>query len=192
MRKMKSAMIGLLATITTAIASDSLAQFPGGGLPGGGSSRGGYPGGTRGGDRSRPESPREKPPIAQEDASDRVDSRLERLREDLQLLPSQQAAWKAYAESVTAFADDITRERTRDQPNTVQTPIERIDRMVEVARNRLTALEDIAAAAKALYSTLTPEQKESAATRVVTLIPAGGAGGPSSFPGRAQQPRGSP
>jgi len=47
---------------------------------------------------------------------------------------------------------------------------QRIDRAVDVARDRLTAVEDIALAAKALYANLTPPQREAADPRLANLI----------------------
>ena len=48
--------------------------------------------------------------------------------------------------------------------------MQRLDHSVDVARNRLTALEDIAAAAKALYEQLTPDQQARADPRLATLV----------------------
>lgn len=49
--------------------------------------------------------------------------------------------------------------------------LQQLDRAVDVARNRLTALEDIASAAKTLYGSLTPQQKSLADSRFTTIIP---------------------
>jgi hypothetical protein len=55
----------------------------------------------------------------------------------------------------------------RPAPANVQ---QQIDRIVDAARNRLTALEDIAQAAKALYAKLAPEQQPAADPRLANLM----------------------
>ena len=57
--------------------------------------------------------------------------------------------------------------------------VQQIDGIVDSARNRLTALQDIAASAKALYETLSPEQKPVADARLATTIPDAFTGRPS-------------
>ena len=47
---------------------------------------------------------------------------------------------------------------------------QQIDRQVDAARNRLTALEDIAQSAKALYASLSPEQRPAADPRLANLM----------------------
>ncbi|HSQ03725.1 MAG TPA: Spy/CpxP family protein refolding chaperone, partial [Burkholderiales bacterium] len=96
--------------------------------------------------------------------------RLGLLEDDLQLTGAQQAAWQRYADRVKAMANDIARERTRAEPAERQTVVQQIDRAVDVARNRLTALEDIAAAAKSLYGVLTPEQQTRADPRLANIV----------------------
>ncbi len=188
MNKIRFAAICLAAVVVAGATLDACAQFPGGGFPGGSgrSSRGDNSAGGRGGERNRADGPRQRPPFEAEDAADRVDTRLERLREDLQLRDDQKAAWEKYADRVLALADDISRQRVRDQAKSEESPVERLNGIVDVARNRLTALEDIAAALKALYPVLTPEQKKLAATRLISLIPTA-ASGPSSFSRGARQ-----
>jgi hypothetical protein len=48
--------------------------------------------------------------------------------------------------------------------------LQRIDRAVDMARDRLTAIEDIALAAKSLYARLTPEQQQVADPRLANII----------------------
>lgn len=181
MQLTKKAIVLLLAIVTVAAAPELLAQFPGGG----------FPGGMRGGARNRPDnSAREQRPVPREDLSDRIELRLEQLRGDLGLAPEQQGAWKSYADRITAYADDISRERDRVQSDAPANSLAQIDRAVDLARNHLTALEDIAAAAKTLYGTLTAEQKKTADSRLASLIPAAG-GGPAFSPDRAASQRNS-
>jgi hypothetical protein len=91
---------------------------------------------------------------------------LEELREDLKLRPQQQPAWDAYVEKVRTLAADVERERRRASAPVEAAALARIDRAVDAARNRYTALEDIAVAARALYATLSPEQKAVADQRL--------------------------
>ena len=80
----------------------------------------------------------------------------------------QEPLWQAYVDKVRALGNDLARERGRRpaQANVEQ----QIDRIVDAARNRLTALEDIAQAAKALYAKLLPEQQPAADPRLANLM----------------------
>jgi hypothetical protein len=97
---------------------------------------------------------------------------LAELQEDLKLTADQQAAWDAYARNVKALASDVARERDRTKEVMQKKVLQRLDHAVDVARNRLTAVEDIAAAAKKLYAGLTPEQQSMADPRLATAIAA--------------------
>jgi len=90
------------------------------------------------------------------------------LHEDLKLTAEQAPLWQAYLDKVRALGNDVARERGRRpaQGNVQQ----QIDRIVDAARNRLTALEDIAQAAKALYAKLAPEQQPAADPRLANLM----------------------
>jgi hypothetical protein len=55
--------------------------------------------------------------------------------------------------------------------STQNSALKRIDRSVDAARNRLAALEDIADAAKTLYTLLTPDQLAVADPRLAALVP---------------------
>lgn len=105
------------------------------------------------------------------------------LHEDLKLTPVQEPLWESYLEKVRALGNDIVRERTQ-QPAGRTVP-QQIDRTVDVARNRLAALEDIAQAAKDLYAKLTPEQQPVANPRLANLMtmPLAQAGGGPGGPG---------
>jgi len=161
----KFAVIYLLAAITACAAPDLLAQFP----PGGG----GFPGGGMRGGRHHPDSSgKDKRPAIQENAADLVEYRLELLQEDLKLAPGQENAWVAYADKVRALTSDLLRERSRARTTDKQTnALQQMDHAVDVARDRLTALEDIAAAAKVLYASLNPEQKMLTDSRFTTIVP---------------------
>jgi hypothetical protein len=115
----------------------------------------------------------------------------------LKLSPNQQKLWDPYADKVRALTGDIVRERTRAlaQTGAQLTAPQQIDHALDVARNRLTALEDIAVSAKALYAGLMPEQKLLADSRFATILPmlAGNAqatGAPAQTPGGRSGPDG--
>jgi len=92
---------------------------------------------------------------------------LHEFHEDLKLSPAQEPAWLAYEDKLRALEADIARERRQSAQMGV---LLRIDRAVDVARDRLTAVEDIAIAAKTLYGRLSPEQQETADPRLANLI----------------------
>jgi len=135
----------LLAGVTTA----ALAQFSG-------------RRGRRGGDDQKKGG--EEPPVNQ------IEVTLHEFHEDLKLTDAQEPAWEAYVDKVRALINDAAKEQ-RGQRQSVQTTVlQRIDRIVDSARNRLTALEDIAQSAKSLYSGLTPEQQKMADPRLANII----------------------
>ncbi len=115
------------------------------------------------------------------------------LHEDLKLTPVQEPLWESYLDKVRALGNDIARER-RPLGSAGGNVTQQIDRIVDTARNRLTALEDIAQAAKDLYARLTPEQQPAASPRLANLMmmplaqqaAPGGPGGP----GGRQRPSG--
>ena len=163
----------LLAMFTAAAAMPALAQF--GGRRRGGMDKGGMEKGGEGG----------------EPRVNMLEVTAHELEEDLKLTPEQQPLWQSYLDKVRALGNDIARERSRKSaaPANVQQQIERI---VDAARNRLTALEDIAQAAMALYAKLAPEQQPAADPRLANLMampltvpeaPRGRPGGPSGYRG---------
>ena len=97
---------------------------------------------------------------------------LHELQEDLKLVPEQQPLFDAYAETVRGLANDVVRERQGQSAAKAASVslLERIDRNVDGLRNRLTAVEDIAQAAKTLYARLNPEQQRAADPRLATLM----------------------
>ena len=132
------------ALAALSLATPALAQF-------GGRRRGGPPDGKGG--------PREQ---------NGFEVTLHELHEDLKLSPEQEKAWQSYERKLRALVDDQRRERGR-LSEAVELP-KRIDRIVDVARNRLTAVEDAAEAAKALYSGLTAEQQAAANPRLANVM----------------------
>ena len=131
----------------------------------------------------------EQGPVIQEDAVSLTEYRLQLLREDLKLTSVQQPLWDAYAGKVSALAADISREQGRLRATLQLKALERIDQSVDVARNRLTALEEIASAAKALYGRLTPEQQTIADARLATTLPTNTVAGPGGAADSRARPR---
>jgi LTXXQ motif family protein len=156
----KSALIFLLAAATALAVPESTAQMGGGG----------YPGGARGGPGNMSREKRAPQPGR---GADQFELVLEEFREDLHLAPEQQGAWDRYVDKLRAMATDMGRERTQMQSEMQSDALQQIDRRVDFARDRLTALEDIAYAARALYNTLTPEQKKVADSRLARVLPQG-------------------
>jgi hypothetical protein len=88
----------------------------------------------------------------------------------LKLQPQQQAAWDTYAQRVRALMLDQLRGIPR-APENEDAP-HQINRRVDVVRNRLAAMEDVADAAGQLYTLLSPEQRKLADELLPTTVPA--------------------
>ena len=156
----------ILSTFILAIAAaDASAQM--GGRRGG--ARGGADGAAKGQERPLP-------------GIDQLALIIEELREDLKLTADQQAAWDTYARNVEALASDVARERSKAREVIRMKVLQRLDHAVDVARDRLTAVEEIAAAAKKLYAGLTPEQQSKADPRLATVLAAAADSGPANVP----------
>ena len=103
--------------------------------------------------------------------------RLMVLEVELQLQAEQQEAWRTFSQKVLAYASDLSRDRARagvpeaDQSNG---GLQRIDTATAIARSRVTELEEIGTAAKALYATLSPDQKKVADKEISAMIAPGG------------------
>jgi hypothetical protein len=183
-----------LATIIAALAlmpSLALAQYPGGGGQPSGGSRGGMGGSSMGrGSMGQPRDTTRAP----EDATVQLQIQLVELEEDLRLAPDQRAAWATYADRMRRLVGDIARNR-----NAMRFPTgpaaQQFDFLADMLRNRLTAFEDVADAGKALYATLTPDQREVADRRLarmaVMLVDAGQASGGGAIGGASPGGRGS-
>jgi parvulin-like peptidyl-prolyl isomerase len=174
----RTAVLLLLAGITALSASQSMAQFRGG-FPGGGGSGGGMRGGGGGRDGTA-DSTRNQRPAQEQNAPAQTEVLMHELYEDLKLTPAQQAAWQSYTDKVQALASDLARERSRAQAGAQLNALQQLDRSLDAARNRLTGLEDVAAAAKTLYDSLTPEQRTVADSRLAKIIPSSAAERPAN------------
>jgi hypothetical protein len=154
----------LCAALALAAAS-ALAQSPGG--PG--SSRGGTGGvGPGSAGRSATKGPDASLAATRNDVASTVRFRLELLQEDLALAPAQRAAWSAYSDRVVKLLDDVVRARSVTRLDERPAP-QQLDQLADTARNRLTAIEDIVDAGKALYAMLNAEQKALADVRLVLV-----------------------
>jgi hypothetical protein len=95
--------------------------------------------------------------------------RLETLEEDLRLMPEQRSAWLAYRERVLKMAEDAQRTARAALGGEMAAP-KRLDQLADIARDRLTAIEDIVDAGKNLYAILTPAQKSVADRRMAVPV----------------------
>jgi hypothetical protein len=109
----------------------------------------------------------------------------------LRIRPEQQKLWLNYRDRVLRLADDAQRTSRTALGGTLTAP-ERLDRLSDIARDRLTAIEDIVEAGKQLYAVLTPGQQGVADRRMA--VPVTGLAGvePSSTAARAGAPAKSP
>jgi len=115
--------------------------------------------------------------------------RLVAMEEDLRLTPAQQKTFTAYADKVRAIAADIARDRARPPSGPQPTMVQQADRAVAIARNRMTALEDIAGSAKVFYEGLLPEQKLLADSRFATIMPLIAGTAVVGMPPQTEKPR---
>jgi hypothetical protein len=107
---------------------------------------------------------------AQERASDQAQMQLNQARRALHLTPAQGPLYDVFQDRVVAMLDDMNR---GVPPTTAEdTALKQIDRRVDLLRNRLAALEDVADAARRLYAALTPEQKQTADRVLPGTLPA--------------------
>jgi hypothetical protein len=156
---------GMIFVVAALLAAGSAwGQAPGGGV---GGARGSTPG-SRGSDPSH--LPGSKPPGAQDanvqmTLQSSVQYRLELLEEDLRVRPEQQNAWRNYRDRVLKLSEDTQRSARTALGGDLSAP-QRLDRLSDIARDRLTAIEDIVDAGKQLYATLTPEQQAVADRRL--------------------------
>lgn len=112
-----------------------------------------------------------------------VNLRMSQLEEDLNLQPAQMPAWSTYRNRVMEMLEDARRGARMSASET--TAPRRLDALADMARNRLTAVEDIVDAGKALYVVLTPDQKAVADRRLalpLATLTGNDAGGDSRRP----------
>ena len=107
-----------------------------------------------------------------------VQVQLDQLEDDLKLVPAQIGAWRAYTDKVQKLADDTTRIRfeARTAAPGQSSAIQQLDEIAAQMRSRKAAVDEIVDLGRALYATLTPEQKSIADRRlspVVSLLTTG-------------------
>jgi hypothetical protein len=93
-----------------------------------------------------------------------VTIRLAQLEEDMNFTAAQLPLWNKYKSSVMQMVDDVKR-GARVSASETNAP-KRLDALADMARDRLTAVEDIVDAGKALYAVLTPQQQTVADRRL--------------------------
>lgn len=149
----------LLLAVAVALTSTAFAQ-----APGGAGSRTGSTGLKSGGPPARAGDERVTGPSMVE----LVNMRLGQLEEDLNLRPNQLGPWNVYRDRVIHMLDDHRRamRAASAYSATETTAPKRLDALADAARNRLTAIEEIVDAGKALYAALTPEQRTLADRRL--------------------------
>jgi hypothetical protein len=112
----------------------------------------------------------EQKKAGEEPRVNQIEVTLHEFHEDLKLTEAQDAAWEQYVAKLRALASDAAREQRSSRQSVQMNVLQRIDRIIDSARNRLTALEDIAQSAKSLYAALTPEQQKMADPRLANII----------------------
>jgi len=169
-RNQLSAGLVALALLSALAATDAFAQF---------GSRGGMMGGSRGGanrDQGNGQDGRNNRSAQQQgiDSYEQTEYRLSLMEEDLHLQPDQRPLWDSFANKVRAYASDLARARARAMTPPADggtaSGVRFVEQTADAARDRATALDDIAIAAKTLYAELAPNQKVLADARIVTLI----------------------
>lgn len=128
-------------------------------------------GGRRGGaDRDRARSdPAPRDEVTTMSANDQVRMQLSSVRSGLKLTPEQASVWQVYESKVVDLLDDLSRGVNQPQGGNA---LKQIDSRIDMVRNRLTAMEDIAEAANKLYAGLSDEQKAMADRTLAGTLPA--------------------
>ena len=155
----RQALAGAVAIVAAGVGA-AAAQAPGGGGRGNRGAGGGQQGGPQG--FERPSGP------AAANVADFARSQVYELEDELRLTPAQRAAWNAYADKVLRLADDVARHRNDVRFPRGSAP-EQLDFLAQTVRDRLTAIEDIDDAGKALYAVLAPDQREKVDNRLARI-----------------------
>lgn len=94
------------------------------------------------------------------DPATRIEARLSRLKTELKITPAQEAAWQAYADSITQTIESMRSAReAMMQARGAQTAPELMHQRVAFMKERLPQVEAISDALDHLYGVLTPEQR---------------------------------
>lgn len=88
-----------------------------------------------------------------------AESRLAGLKAELKITAAQESAWKAFADQAKQQADAMQKLMTTVQGSAQATAPERIEQRAQIMKQQQAQMEKGAAAFKALYAVLSPEQK---------------------------------
>jgi hypothetical protein len=158
----------LLALVAALAAGLALAQYPGGGAPRGGTGSASHLPPSGASERRDPRA--SDVPVS---VTGQVQVQLDRLGDDLRITAAQQPAWDAFATRAMRLADDVARSRfaVRSALDAPPSPApQQFDRIADTARTRAVAIEGVAEAGRALYGTLTSEQKSIADRRLALVL----------------------
>ena len=164
----RMAMWSCTAVVVLAIpAAPAFAQFGGGPMGRGGM---GGMGGPAGGDMER-RSPAERRSVSASGEHLVADmmQQFDNVRHALRLRPEQEPQWGIYQEKVGALVSDQMRPGSETAGGNA---LRQMERKIDVVRNRLAALEDIADAASVLYQRLDAAQQETADRLLPPTLPA--------------------
>jgi periplasmic protein CpxP/Spy len=100
------------------------------------------------------------------DPSAHVQKRLARLKSDLRITPEQEPQWSAFSNTVMQQVEQFKAAHQGAKPRSMKAP-ERIDRQVEMMKQRVASFEQVAQAAKTLYASLAPDQQQIADQRLL-------------------------
>lgn len=101
---------------------------------------------------------------------DQMQGQLRDTAQELALNPKQAVLWEQYQEKVGALMSDLIRLEPYHPPG--QTALQQLDARVDTVRNRLAAMEDLAASARRLYQSLDDGQRKIADRRLASTVPA--------------------
>ena len=122
------------------------------------------------------------------DPAARADQHLNRLKADLKLTPQQEPLWQAFAEKARAEAGKgMAAMRDGAQDLSLSAP-ERMARMTEIMKQRVTVMESVHAAFKQMYDSLSTEQKRVADIHAARMGPMGHHHGPKGHRGAMPPP----
>lgn len=120
----------------------------------------------------------------------RMEQQQASLREALKLTPSQEGAWKTYQEKTRDVHAQAGRGMlSRDELEKLSTP-DRMERMYDAAKQRLTVMEKHLQAVKEFYGALNAQQKKTFDQMNAVSMRGGpdGKGGPQRGTGRDMPP----
>jgi periplasmic protein CpxP/Spy len=88
-----------------------------------------------------------------------AESRLAGLKAELKITAAQEPAWNAFADQAKQQADAMQKLMTSAQGSAQATAPERVEQRAQIMKQQQVQMEKGAAAFKALYAVLSPEQK---------------------------------